>query len=317
MSEENNKSVSFAKPVNYLKINFAKAGTTILFYPILVSYSNYTEKLEEANKLAEMEGENSEKVVSKFTEAIELFNYKEVKTYINDSVLELSSSPFNIEEEDFFKENYPELSSLVAKYEISENATQHLRNQLFSFFRIINNELSEMERSYRKMEAIFDKSNDNSTNLRNGWTGGLIGAGIGSVLFPGVGTAIGAAAGGYLMNKDKNKKAVENFYHELHSYCEHSDRIINALGNNAKELYKILEKFADTYYKNNVRGLYLELKKKNQDADVIMTEYFNHEIQLINTTLTENLDDEEPDAGSLKDVINEVQEFLNEYKSVV
>lgn len=317
MSDKNSSSVNFSKPINYVKTNFAKLGTTMFYFPLLVSYSNFSEKIEEASSLAEKEGNDSEIVISKFAEAIELFNYKEVKTFINDSVLEISSLLNATDEDtDFFKQNYPNLHPITKKYELSESATQQLRNQLFSFFRILNNELAEMERAYRKMESIFEKSNDNSSNLRNGWTGGLIGAGIGSVLLPGIGTAIGAAAGGYLMNRDKNKKTVENFYHELTIYSEHADRIVNALGNNAKELYKILEKFVDKYYKNNARGIYLELQKENHNADKIFTEFFNHEIQEVNNLLTAKLDDEDPESGTYNDIIIEVQEFLNEYKSV-
>jgi hypothetical protein len=313
MSDSKNKPVNFSQPINYLKVNFTKIGVSMLYYPIIVSYVAYSEALEEANQLVELNGGDSEEAINKYCEAIDLFNYKEIKTFINDSIIELSSLLLKDDEDDFFNKNYLDLKYITKKFDINESQVQKLRSQLYNFFRIVNNELGEMERSYKRIENIFEKAGDTATGLRNGITGGAVGATVGSFLLPGIGTVLGGLAGGYFLNKNSENKSTEKFYEELTNYATHCDRVINHLGSNGRELYKTLESFINGHYRNNIRQMYFELKEAGHSADQIMTEFFKHDMNLVNETLNSNIDEDDNSSMKTNEIIEEVHGFLKEY----
>ena len=211
------KQVNFTKPIKIKKNNFAKICISMCYYPIFTKYRGFVGAVTETTQEVESKGKLTTKTFNDYIESIDIFNYKEIKDHIDNFSVSIANSLLD-EKKDFFANNYREISVITDKYKISVKDTQDLRNRLISYFRVVNSELIEMEKSYKTLENLIAVTHDQTSNARSGLTGGAVGGGLGSILLPGVGTIVGGLAGSWFMNKNREKNIIQKGKNHILSY---------------------------------------------------------------------------------------------------
>ena len=106
---------------------------------------------------------------------------------------------------------------------------------------------------------------------------------------------------------DRNRIAVNTFVQEddgeldsinhfLNSYTKLVYQIILSLCISSPTLIAMHEQVYLTLYRNKIRKMYFELKKHNEDAEQIIGEYYNYEIDLINHFLESHQPEDHPES---------------------
>ena len=162
-----------------------------------------------------------------------------------------------------------------------------------------------MEKAWRYIESVVSQSQDTASNIRGGMAGGSIGGVVGSFVLPGVGTLVGAALGGYLMQKSRHSGYYEKITQHLILYCEHVRHLIGVLHANARELYQIFGKMMT----ERLRNTYKAIKVQNGDADRFMIDYLNMEELSVENNYAQRFD--ERFEASTAEAVGYVEWFLS------
>lgn len=188
-------------------------------------------------------------------------------------------------------QHYTELKPVFLKYSADERTVQAARNGLLSFTRIFHNDLVELEKSWRYIDSSLNQANDSTANTRTGLTGGSIGAIIGSIVFPGLGTIAGGALGGYLMTKNRTDNLLSQATTHIDNYANHTRHLIKLLHDNAKELYLLAGRMYDQFQVRKLRSSYFELKKSRADVEQVFNEYLDYHLKDVQSFYSTQISD--------------------------
>ena len=306
------KEISFAQPIRVLRDNFAKMILTAFYMPILIRYSNFEDKFQEAiGKINPEEGLTDE-TLPLFTEAVSLFNFEEIKSIIGEFPVNIGQMIYNWQD-DFFESQYKELKPVFQRHAPDERCVQGARNSLLSFTRIFHNDLIELEKSWRYIDSALNQANDSTANTRSGLTGGSIGAIIGSIVFPGLGTIAGGALGGYLMTKNRTDNLLSQVASHIDNYANHTRNLIKVLHNNARELYLVAGRLYDDSQVKKLRSSYFELKKTRKDVELVFNSYLDYHLKDVQSFYSTRIS--EDNTATWGEASEYVHNFLKNYQA--
>ena len=305
--------LTFAQPVKVLRDHFSKIILTSFYTPVLVRYAEFEEKYQNGISQLDREKGLDDNTLPIFMDAIDTFSFEELKNHSNNFPINIGQMLFNWED-DFFKSRYVDINPIFNKYTPSEIQIQSLRNSLISFTRIFYSDMAEMEKSWRFIQSAITQANDTSANTRSGLTGGSIGALLGSLVLPGIGTVIGGAAGGWWMGKNRTENIISQISTHIDNYTNHTRNLIKLFHSSARELYLLSGKIYEEVQLNKIRKTYYEIKKSRKDADIIAEEYFKFHLTDIEsfykTQMYENSD------YSWGEAIDYVENFLKNFQPI-
>jgi hypothetical protein len=282
--------------IKNLKASYSKVAVSLLYAPLVQWYYDYIGVLERAQ---------AEDGVVPLLEAMDEFPHEGVKDLVHENITTLSSNLI-VENTDFYNSYYPELVPIARRYQPGSKHVHKLRNKLFSFFRLINNDLSGMRNEWVQIERRLERINDSGSSLRNGLSGGAIGATLGSIV-PGVGTVVGSFLGGYLMNKHKENSEIEKILESTSKYAHRVDSLMGNLADNSEELYGIFESVAEYIYKTVPKQIYNSIDGNKYNKDKIIKEFYMYEQEAIIDIYNSNIDPEDPDSLTYREMVSFVK----------
>jgi hypothetical protein len=295
--------IDYKKQVSLLSIS--------MFYtPILLGYDSFVESTRQAEEMRKNDEYSSDDYSNALIETMDVFNADSIKNLINNTIIEYTNGWNSNAIDDFIKNNYISASFNCDEYAISEVEIQQLRDKLFSFFKIFENQLNGMSNCLQKVENIVKESDDLANNLRGGLTGGAIGGIIGSFLLPGIGTVAGAAAGGYFLNKNKSDKTQSTLINIYNDYIQYSNEFIELLRKNASNFLVISEHFTTYIYESRLNKLYYQANATNLSGEEIVINFLKSEINEGNLLLQEKIDVEDENSDTFQDWASYTHQFI-------
>jgi hypothetical protein len=274
-------NTSFAEPIRIVRDNTQKLLLTSFYFPLFVPYCNLEEKIGPAfQSLGEkrIDGET----LPSFIDALSEFDFEMIKEIFNKYPLLISQALLQTDEDDkFFSEMHGSVKPIFAKHSPTEQKLQSARNSLQNFSRIFYSDVSELEKAWRYIDSSLKQTQDTTANVRQGMTGGAIGAALGTMLFPGLGTVAGGALGGYVMSKMRNNSIVDQIHEHVIKYYQSSRNIIGLLHNHARECYLINGRIFDEFVLARVKATYSEIKSTYPAADTFVIDYVRNQESII------------------------------------
>jgi hypothetical protein len=284
---------------------------TAFYTPILMRYSNFEDEFQAAIERIKPEQGLDDETLPLFLNAVSQFNFEEVKTLIGEFPVNIGQMLYNWQD-DFFEQHYAELKPVFQKYAADERTVQNARNGLVSFTRIFHNDLIELEKSWRYIDSALNQANDSTANTRTGLTGGSIGAIIGSIVFPGLGTIAGGALGGYLMTKNRTDNLLSQATNHIDNYANHTRHLIRLLHDNAKELYLLAGRIYDHFQVKKLRSAYFELKNTRTDVEQVFNAYLDYHLKDVQSFYSTQI--AEGDTSTWGQAAEYVSNFIKNYQ---
>lgn len=300
-------NVNFSGAIRVIRDDFSKMMLTLFYSQILPLYYNMEEKLEVAFN-ATPNRELNEDTLHLFIEALAEFDCDIVKEMFNSFPVSVSNEYLKMEDS-FFLQNYPALKPILLRYHPSEVQVQNARNSLYSFTRMFQQDVMEIERAGRTIINYLNQINDNSSTIRSGVSGGVIGGAIGSLLLPGLGTIAGGFLGGMFMGKDRMDNIINQIVDPVNLYIQHARKIIHLLGINSKELYMIFGRIYDEFFVKRMRNVYMDAQKSFPNVNAMFVEYYHNESAELKAFFSQKVD-EDPESLTWGQISAHVYEFI-------
>ncbi len=283
----NNTDVFFKnhiEQINYIKNNFTKYTLANYYYPLIISYLEF---LDEWDYYEELENED---IINFYFNNINSFNYRNIKSYINNTlVFDIVGSLEEGLESGYFDEYYEHLKGGIENYLVDDDRIAHLGKKLFDIHQDISINIKDMGQTYRSIIDVIDGM-DNELFL---------------ILHYNFNNS----------NEDNNEEQFDSLGEKLNKKFglnfQQSENLIRLLCVKAKEIHEVIESYVDEYYTENVKSIYNELKNSAHSADDIITELFKSRINKISNILYSKYNEDDEDSPLVHEVIEYVYDFVD------